>query len=326
VKLRDVALVIAGAAGAAVLFKMITRPDRVEWESIAELVPHSENSRFALVENIRIHYQEFGKASDPAIVLVHGYTSSVTAWRTSAPLLAEKGFRVIAVDLIGFGYSDKPTWFEYSIDAQARILSRFIESVGLWRAIVAGNSYGGAVAATLALDHAEHVEKLVLVDAVINDDPKNLPILRLAALPGVGEALTPLLVDSKLFWRYRMKNTLAVPNHHLIDDDRVANVRRPIRGADAHHSLLATSRNWNAERITEDAHLIDKPTLIVWGEDDRVIPIRNGYKLHESISGSRFVVIRDCGHVPQEERAEEFVEILAEFCRPETEAAQGPAK
>ena len=322
-KLRNLALGVGGAVGAAVVVKMLTRAADIDWNEVHQLVPHSEHSHFTAVDGARIHYQEFGKSSDPTILLVHGYTASVAAWRTSAPLLAAKNFHVIAVDLIGFGYSDKPPWFEYSISAQARMISRFMNRLGIGQATVVGNSYGGAVAATLALDYPERVEKLVLVDAVINDDPKNMPILKLAALPGIGEAVTPFLVDSKFFWKYRMRNTLAPPNHHLIDDARVANVHRPLRAANAHRSLLATSRNWQAERIQNDAHLINQPTLIIWGEDDRVIHLHNGYKLHESILHSRFVVLRDCGHVPQEEKSDVFVELVANFVEQGTAAQDG---
>ena len=143
----------------------------------------------------------------PPIVLIHGYTASVYVWKTAAPLLAEAGFRVIAIDLLGFGYSEKPAWFDYSIQAQARMVSRFMDRLGIGRATVVGSSYGGAVALTLTLDYSERVEKLVLVDAVCNDEPKNHPILRLASLPGVGEVITPFLCDSRSFMKMRMHST-----------------------------------------------------------------------------------------------------------------------
>ena len=171
------------------------------------------------------------------------------------------------------------------------------------------------MAATLALDYPERVEKLVLVDTVCNDNLKNHPVLRLASIPGVGEALTPFLADSRVFQRYRMRGTLAPANHDLITDDRVESILRPLTAADAHHSLLATSRAWDACRIEEDAHLIDQPTLIIWGEDDKVIPLDDGHKLHDSILHSRFVILKNCGHVPQEEKSESFAELVAEFCR-----------
>ncbi len=195
------------------------------------------------------------------------------------------------------------------------MVSRFMDRLGIGRATVVGSSYGGAVALNLTLDYSEKVEKLVLVDAVCNDEPKNHPILRLASLPGVGEAITPFLVDSKAFLRMRMHGTLAKANHYMITDERIENIRRPLYAADGHHAVLATSRNWSADRLEQDAHQINQPTLIVWGDSDTVIPIKHGYTLHREILNSRFVILKDCGHVPQEEKSELFTDLVTEFCK-----------
>jgi 2-hydroxymuconate-semialdehyde hydrolase len=314
-KKRDLALAVGGAVAAAVAVKMLTRAKSVDWESVSDLIPHAENSRFVSVDGTRVHYQEFGDSSDPTIILIHGYTASLYVWKTAAPMLADAGLHVVAIDLLGFGYSEKPSWFDYSITSQARMVSRFMDRLSIGPATVLGSSYGGAVAAVLALDYAERIEKLVLVDTVCNDNLKNHPILKLASIPGVGEAITPFLADSSFFQRYRMRGTLAPANHELITDERVESILRPLRAADAHHSLLATSRAWNACRIEHDAHLIGQPTLILWGENDKVIPLADGHKLHDSILNSRFVILKNCGHVPQEEKSELFADLVAEFCR-----------
>src|SRR5436190_6442154 len=313
-KKRDLALAFGGAIGAAVAIKMLTRAATVNWDDVQHQIPHADRSRFVSVDGIRIHYQEFGGVTYPTIVLIHGYTASVYVWKTAAPLLADAGFRVIAVDLVGFGYSEKPRSFEYSLDAQARIVSRFMDRLGIGRAAIVGSSYGGAVAATLALDYAPRVEKLVLVDAVINDDLKRHPILRLASVRGLGEIITPFLSDSRALHRWRMRGSLADPA--LVTEERIDSIRRPLFAADGHHSLLATSRNWHANRISRDAHLIRQPTLIIWGEDDKVIPIRDGYKLRDEIADSRLVVLKNCGHVPQEEQSQAFRDRITEFCSP----------
>lgn len=313
-KKRNIAIAVGGAVGAAVAVKMLTRAKGVNWDDVARDVPHSENSHFVEVDGSTVHYQEFGDPADPTVILIHGYTASVYVWKTSAPLLAARGFHVLAIDLLGFGFSDKPAWFEYSIEAQARMVARFMNRVGIGRATIVGSSYGGAVAATLALDYPERVEKLVLVDAVSNDEPKNHPLLKLASIPGLGEMITPFIVDSRIFARRRMHATLAKANHHLITDERVSSVLRPLTAADAHHSVLATSRHWHAERIERDASLIDQPTLLIWGEQDTVVPIRGAHKLHQSMLNSRFVILKNCGHLPQEEKPEIFVDLVSEFC------------
>lgn len=306
---------ITGAIGGLIAWKFLKREREISWDDVMESVIHSDHSQFVEIDGLGVHYQEFGVINKPTLLLIHGYTASTYVWHTVAPILAESGFRVIAIDLIGFGYSSKPDWFDYSIVSQARIISRFMNRLGIGRAILVGSSYGGAVAATVALDYPERVEKLVLVDAVCNDEVKNHPILRLVKIRGIGEFITPFLSDSKLFAKYRMHNTLARENRHLITEDRIRSSMRPLRARDGHHSVLTTARNWDACRIEQDAQYINQPTLIVWGENDTVIPIRNGYSLHNSILNSRFVIFRECGHVPQEEKPDLFGELVTNFCR-----------
>ena len=313
-KKRNLALAFGGAVGAAVAVKLLTRADSVNWDDVADHVAHSERSHFVNVDGARVHYQEFGDSSKPPVILIHGFTASVYVWKTTAPMLADAGFHVIALDLLGFGYSEKPAWFDYSIQGQARMVSRFMNRLGIGRATIVGSSYGGAVALNLTLDYSEMVEKLVLVDAVCNDEAKDHPILKIVSLPGLGEALTPFLIDSRAFLKFRMHGTLAPANHHLITKDRLESVRRPLSAADGHHSVLTTSRNWNAKRLEQDAHQINQRTLIIWGDRDTVIPIKNGYKLHEEILNSRFVILKNCGHVPQEEKSDLFIELVTEFC------------
>src|SRR5687767_493796 len=140
-KARNAVLAIGGAVGAAVAVKMLTRPRSIRWDDVSALVAHSDRSHFVNVDGMGIHYQAFGDRSKPPIILIHGYTASVYVWKSTAPLLAEAGFHVIALDLLGFGFSNKPSWFDYSIQSQARMVSRFMNRIGIGRATVVGNSY-----------------------------------------------------------------------------------------------------------------------------------------------------------------------------------------
>lgn len=312
---KNLALGLGGAVGALVGWKFLTRASEVNWETVADKVHHPGHSHFIEVDGATVHYQEFGEKNNPTLILIHGFTASTYVWHSVAPRFAQEGFHVVAVDLLGFGYSEKPAWFEYTIEAQARMIARLMNRLGVGTATLVGSSYGGAVTATVALDYPERVEKLVLVDAVINDDAKNHPVLRLASIPGVGELVTPFLVDSKRFLKRRMQATIAPVNHHLITKDRIDSVIRPLSAANAHRSVLLTSRNWNANRIEKDAQFIKQPTLIIWGENDAVIPIENGEKLYNSILNSRLVILKNCGHVPQEEKSELFAELVTGFCK-----------
>ena len=311
---KNLALGAGVGIGALVAWKMLTRANSASWDDAADTIHHAENSHFVEVDGATVHYQEFGDSANPTLLLIHGYTASTYVWKTVAPMLADEDFHVVAVDLLGFGYSDKPASFDYTIASQARMVERLMNRLGIGKATIVGSSYGGAVASTLALDSAERVEKLVLVGAVCNDDVLANPILKLAAIPVLGEVLTPFLLDSKILAKARMKGTLAPASHHLITDERVESVVRPLKAKDAHHSVLASARGWDANRIQADAHLISQPTLLIWGENDTVIPVRNGQCLYDAMMNSRLVIFEDCGHLPQEEKPERFVEFVAKFC------------
>ncbi|NJM52432.1 MAG: alpha/beta hydrolase [Blastocatellia bacterium] len=209
-----VAGAVSGAIGAAIAYKMLSRETEVNWDDVFQDVMHSEYSSFTKVDGTRIHFQEFGDSRNPTLLLIHGFTASTYSWHKVTLALAERGFHVIAVDLLGFGFSGKPKWFDYTITSQARMIARFLNRLGIGKATLVGCSYGGAVAASVALDYPEFVEKLILVDAISNDDVKKRTVFRLAGLPGIGEVVSAFLTDSPRFSKMRMHDTLAKENHH----------------------------------------------------------------------------------------------------------------
>ena len=309
--------IAAGASGlvtAAVATKLLTRPRDVDWEKNRRAIFHSEFSRFIEVDGISVHYQEAGYASDPLVLLIHGFSSSTLVWSRVFLSLAEQGFRVIALDLLGHGYSGKPRKAEYTIKSQARMLVRFLDQLDVEQAHVVGSSYGGAVAASCALDYPERVRRLVMVGAVTNNDPTKYLLLRLFSSPVVGDIVSPLLIGSRTLLRRRMKR---VYERHawVLDERRVEARHRPLRAANTQRALIRTVRLWDANRIARDAHLINHPTLLVWGDKDPEVPLRNGENLHEEIEGSRLIVFRNCGHLPHEEYPIGFTEVVAEFCK-----------
>jgi pimeloyl-ACP methyl ester carboxylesterase len=303
-----------GLAGAIVAVKMLRRPSDVEWHDHAHELHHAERSRFALVDGVRMHYQEAGALHHPPILLIHGFTASNFVWKDVLLPIAAAGFRVIAPDLIGFGFSAKPKEGEYTIDAQARMIVALMNHLEIESAILIGSSYGGAVAATCALDNPERVERLVLVDAVINDYVKRRPILRLAALPLVGNLISPLMLGSRRLVHSQMRKGYAPENMHLFDEARMTSHHRPLLAANTQSATLKTLRRWSAGRIERDAHRIEQPALLVWGEDDPEIPVAHGRRLFEEIPNSRLIVFQHCGHMPMEEYPREFTEVVTGFC------------
>jgi pimeloyl-ACP methyl ester carboxylesterase len=304
----------SGLAGAAFAAKLLSRPRDVEWMEHADNFTHAEHSRFALIDGARIHYQEAGPADAPAIILIHGFTAFNLVWSEVLLPISAAGFRVIAPDLLGHGFTEKPKGGEYTIESQARMVIGLMEHLGIESATLVGNSYGGAIAAICALDYSARVARLVLVGAVINDDAKNQFLLRVARAPLVGDIVTPLLMDSNMIIRRRLKKIHSEFAHLLFDEKRLQARHLPLRAASTQRAILRTLRRWKAERIEREAHQITQPTLLIWGEQDTETPLRLGRRLNELIPDSRLIVFRPCGHLPQEEYPVEFTKLVTEFC------------
>ncbi|MCA1558612.1 MAG: alpha/beta hydrolase, partial [Acidobacteria bacterium] len=289
----------------------LTRPRDVEWEHHAHELHHAERSRFAEVEGVRLHYQEAGSPADPAMILIHGFTASTLVWSEVLVPMSERGFHVIAPDLAGFGFSGKPKTAEYTIDWQARLIMGLMDKLGIERATLVGNSYGGAVAAICALDYPERVKSLVLVGAVSNDNVKKRLLLRLGRSPVVGDLISPLLLDVRWLVRRRvLRNRVRIKE---INEQRFETHHRHLRTSSTQRAALCMLRRWHAERIRDEAHLIKQPVLLIWGEQDVEMPLEDGHFLHRQIPGARLMVFRNCGHLPQEEYPQEFVELVTEF-------------
>jgi pimeloyl-ACP methyl ester carboxylesterase len=308
---------IAGTATAvatvAFTARLLARPRDADWSKYRHTIFHSEHSRFVEIDGIRVHYQEAGDKADPVLVLIHGFASSTLVWSKVFLSLAQAGFRVIAVDLLGFGYSGKPKNGEYTIAAQANLVVRLLERLGIKRAMFVGSSYGGAIAATCALDHPQCVEKLVLIGTVNNNRPLGFTLMRLFSSRVVGDVVSPLLIGSRRLLRRRMKRVY--DRHEWVLDERRVDARHfPLRASGTQRAIIRTVRSWDAERISRDAHLIRQPTLLLWGENDLEIPLADGERLHAAIPGSRFIVFLNCGHLPHEEYPEAFTNVVADFC------------
>jgi pimeloyl-ACP methyl ester carboxylesterase len=292
----------------------LLRPRDADWSKSRDVVFHSEHSCFIDVDGVRVHYQEAGDEHAPTMVLIHGFASSTLVWSKVFLKLAAAGYRVIAPDMLGYGYSAKPRKGEYTIDGQARLLVRLLDRLRIPRAIFVGSSYGGAVAATCALDYPDRVEKLILVGTVNNNRPLAFTLMRLFGSPVFGDVVSPLLIGSRRLLRRRMKRVY--DRHSWVLDERRVDARHlPLRAAGTQRAIIRTVRGWDAERISRDAHLIRQPALLLWGENDLEIPLADGERLHAEIPGSRLIVFLNCGHIPHEEYPEAFTNVVNEFCK-----------
>ena len=165
----------------------------------------------------------------------------------------------------------------------------------------------------------------MLVGAVSNNRPLAFKLMRVFGSPVVGDVVSPLLIGSRRLLRRRMKRVY--DRHSWVLDERRVDARHlPLRAASTQRAIIRTVRGWDAERISRDAHLITHPTLLLWGENDIEIPLADGERLHEEISGSRLIVFLNCGHLPHEEYPETFVDLVVDFCRSSRQMAGAGVK
>ena len=305
---------VSGIVAGAVAAKLLTRPRDVSWRDSIDLIYHPEYSWFTRVGGVRIHYQDAGDENAPALILIHGFISSNLIWSDVFVPLAEAGFRVIAPDLPGYGYSDKPADGRYTINSQAHAVIRLMDRLGIEKATIVGASYGGAIAASIALDNPERVERLVLVGTVSSDEPKKKLLLRLSRLPLLGDIVTPLFLGSRWILRKRTEQVYRRIGQPL-DEHKLEARHHLLATSNVHRAMIRTARRWNANRIQREASLIRQPTMLVWGDADTHIPLNEAYQLRDAIPNSSLFIFHNCGHLPPTERPEKFVGLIAGFCR-----------
>jgi 4,5:9,10-diseco-3-hydroxy-5,9,17-trioxoandrosta-1(10),2-diene-4-oate hydrolase len=252
----------------------------------------------------------------PAIVFVHGLSGSWPNWLEQLPVFAHD-HRVIAMDLPGFGHSPMPEE-QITISEYARILDSLLETLGVSAATVVGNSMGGFVSAELAIAFPQRVERLVLISGAgistyrHRDVERIEPYLRrLAPILAAYTGFTAAQSDWVSRRRGLRNLTLGMIARHpgRLPAPLAA---EQLRGAGKPGFMQALRANIDyavRERLPE----IACPTLIVWGEDDKVIPVADASVFEELIPNSRKVIFKDTGHVAMLERPVSFNRLLADF-------------
>ncbi|HUW74425.1 MAG TPA: alpha/beta hydrolase [Methyloceanibacter sp.] len=262
---------------------------------------------------VKLFYEEKGQGSP--ILLIHGFGASTYTWRRIAPALAET-HRVIAVDLKGFGQSDKPFDERYSIFDQAELLKQLIVGNDLRDLTLVGHSFGGGVALLLALDDDPRLEgrisKLVLLDTIAyaQDIPVSFRMLNMPVVSHLGVRMLPPAVQARLALR------IAYLDNSKIEDEEVEMYAAPLRTAAGKHAIIHSARQIipeGLEEISERYKTITVPTLIGWCDHDRIVPLDVGLKLRRTLPNAHLKIIDDCGHMPQEEQPEATLELIQGF-------------
>jgi len=271
----------------------------------------------------RVTYRTAGEG--PVLLLLHGVTNSSQTWEPVAEELAGS-FTVIAPDLLGHGESATPRG-DYSLGAHASGVRDLLTLLGHDRATVVGHSLGGGIAMQFAYQFPERCERLVLVSSG-GLGPEVHLLLRAAALPGADYVL-PLITSRRLLGAGRgvggvLQRLRLAPGGDLA---LLAEGFASLDNRGSREAFLHTVRaviDPSGQRVSAYDRLglaSLMPSLVVWGENDSIIPVAHGETAHAAMPGSRFVVFPGAGHLPHHADPERFADELLRFCR-ETEPAR----
>ena len=259
-----------------------------------------------LTGNIQTNLHDVGSGNP--VVLIHGSGPGVSAWanwRLSLPVLSQK-FRVVAPDIVGFGFTDRPAGIQYTLDNWVGHAVSILDALKLDKVDLVGNSFGGAVSLALAVRHPERVKRLVLMGSA-----------------GTSFELTPALDEA---WGYqpsienmrRMLDTFAYDRTLVTDELAKLRYEAALRpGVQESYAAMfpAPRQRWIDALASPEDKVRELPheTLIIHGREDRVLPLSSSLKLHEMIPRSQLHVFGRCGHWTQIEHNSRFNRLVIDF-------------
>lgn len=256
--------------------------------------------KYVSVGGYKIRYLEEG-SSQESIVLLHGLGGMAERWLPAIPFLS-KSHRVLAPDLIGHGLSDKPQT-DYTPDFFKRITLEFIESLPMKTVYVVGNSLGGEIAAECAAACHQLIKKAVLVSPA-----------------GIMKKSTPALDAYTMAALYPNHESVRMAYKMMLGGDRdvsdksvenfISNMTRPNTKMVFLSTLLGIK---NSPAITEKLKKINIPVLLIWGREDKIIPVNYSKDFVSAIQNCKFIEMEGCGHIPYEEKPEEFSKLVLDF-------------
>jgi len=262
----------------------------------------------------RIAYRDTGQG--PALLLIHGMAGSSATWDAVIPQLAKK-YRVIAPDLLGHGESAKPRG-DYSLGAFAAWLRDLLNELGVERATVIGQSLGGGIAMQFAYQHRDYCERLVLIGSG-GLGPDLSPMLRFLSAPGAEFVLPVVTPQPVLNLGNKLGSWLTSAGIQSPRASQMWQAYCSLSDAPTRQAFLRTLRSvvdhrGQAVSALNKLHLTaDLPTLLIWGDHDRIIPVAHAYAAHDALAGSRLEVLEGVGHFPHVEAPTTVADILEDF-------------
>ncbi|MEB1809466.1 MAG: alpha/beta hydrolase [Bacillaceae bacterium] len=270
-----------------------------------------EKTETVLVDNVKVHYEYYcheQNVGKPVIVLIHGFVSSTYSFRHLIPNIA-KHYSVVAIDLPGFGKSEKSNSFIYSFHNYANVIFSLLTKLNIKEVIVAGHSMGGQVALYMAKLNPERVKKVVLLSSSGYLKRAKRKYRYASYIP-----FAPRLVKSFFVKRdYKDALSYVVYNKETVHPDDVSEYAKAFEDDRFFHSLVRVLRHREGDLTAEQLKKIKQPVLLLWGKHDQVIPPYIGKRLQVDLPNANIVIFEETGHLVPEERPNEVAEQIIQF-------------
>ena len=272
------------------------------------------DSQFIVVNGIEVHYRRAGQG-EPYLILLHGFGSSTYTWEKVIPRLSEIG-TVIAYDRPAFGLTSRPMQWQgenpYGMQAQVDLLFSMMDQMGIQKAVLIGNSAGGGVAALAALQQPNRVQALVLVDPAIGTGGISSPLLRMVINTPQMDHLGPL-ISRQLESRGDELIRTAWHDPSKITPEDYAAYHLPLRAENWDRALWNLTKAPVVNSLRDQVSSLSVPVLILTGDDDRIVPTAQTVNLAAEMPEAKLVILKACGHVPQEECPQDFLNALIPY-------------
>lgn len=256
-------------------------------------------------ETARFHYIESGKGEP--LILIHGAGQSLYTFNKVLSKLALK-YRVIALDLAGHGYSDRPNNFDYSAEDHAESLARFMDAMGIETAHFMGFSMGASYVLMLAALHPERVDKLIAISpgGITAEMPFSIRLLESGVLGMFGNGVFSRRTIAKLLDE-------CVFDHTILNEHDIEQYANPFLNGDTRYCARHTVNAFDEGQVLSMLRNVESEVLLLWGDEDKWHTIEQKDEYLSALKNAKFNIVRNSGHLPQEERADRVCELVFDF-------------
>jgi pimeloyl-ACP methyl ester carboxylesterase len=282
----------------------------IPWNSqpLSEWAKRYATGKFIKLNGYSTHYLE--KGGGEPVILIHGFFYDSYMWNKNIDFLANR-FKVYSLDLWGFGYSTREP-MDYGYPLYAEQVLKFMDALNIEKASLVGQSMGGGTSILFCLQNRERVNKMILVEGAGMPNP--LPLIgKISNLPKVGEFL---LGRKGNFYRKMVLVNAFMYNKRFITDDYFENVTRFHKVEGTSEALLRILRKGFFDTLLNEIHKLgemDVPILIIWGRQDKALPVERGQEMHKILKGSQLEILDQAGHCPHDEQSQRFNQLAVDF-------------